>query len=531
LNRIKLIFYFTDSQFAMNMSQRLFKLFLMGWFVLSLPSCIRKVDIVALRQENAMNELELLDYIQEPAVEKPLTLEDIISTALTYNLDLYAQQYEREAQARISNAQHLQMLPALTADAFYDYRSKNTGSFSKLLLPDNIDPPTTRQFPQISSLKTIFQDDIRLTINFIDLGLAYFRAKQEKKRTLIIDQQHLRARQKLVLDITDAYWKAMAAKKTLNEMLEVIQISQTYQTAVQNQMQKRTISEIQGLQIAGRLLDQQGQFESLRYQYENSKAQLGALMGIMPSVAFELADVDTTVQEIQISNLRQIEEDALIMRPELYIKDLEERISLERMQESIISMLPNAALFQDSNYDGNPFLLHNYWWSIGVRATWNLFLIPQKFQERRAAEAQKEFAFASRLALTVGVMAQVHLAYLNYRDALNQYKVALSGMEVRDRLAAIAQKVQKTGEFTGLDVLNFRSDALLGKINMMRMYANLKIAEEQLNYAIGRPFYFPIQIPSRVLEQEGAGLACKSDKIEDVASENKDDPISLTPAN
>ncbi|MBA3720960.1 MAG: TolC family protein [Parachlamydiaceae bacterium] len=448
------------------------------------------MDVNELRDENMVADLELLEYIQEPVIEEPLTLPEILEIAFAYNLDIYAQQYEREVQARISNAQHLQMLPALTADAFYNYRSKDTSAFTKLVgAPKPAIQP--KQFPQISSLKTTFQDDLRCTINFIDMGLAYFRAKQEKDRTLIIEQQQLRARQKLVLDITEQYWKAVGAKRTLNDMLEIIRLSESYQKALAHQIEERSISQLQGLQVASRLVDQQSQFESLRYLYESSKIQLGGLMGILPGTYFELADVDNDLKEIEIYNIREVEEEALRMRPELYVKDLEERISIDKVKESIIPMLPNASLFEDTNYDQNPFIVHHYWWSIGMRATWNLFLIPQKMQEKRAAEAQKEFSKASRLALAVGIMSQVHLAYMNYRDALNQYQIALRSLEIRDRLAVISQKIQGTGEFTGIDVLNFDSDALLGRINVMRLYASLKIAEEQLNFAIGRPFNFP----------------------------------------
>lgn len=483
---------------------------------LGLTSCnIKKLDVVELREENFESDLELLTYTQQPVFQKPLKLSEIIQIAFIYNLEIYSQQYEREAQARISNAQQLQMLPPLTLDSFYDVRSRNTGAFTKLIdIPPNLpNPPIAKSlFPQISSIETTYQDDIRLTANLIDTALAYFRAKEEKDRTRIIEQQHLRARQKLVLDITEAYWKAIAAKHTLDEMDEVIELSDAFQKVLQNQIDKRNISELYGLQIASRLLDQEMQLEATRYLYESAMTQLSGLMGFLPGTTFELdMDVPCT-NEITFDDLEDIEEEALRSRPELYIKDLEEKITLEKINESIVPMLPNISIFRDSNYDANPFLVHKYWWSLGMRASWNLFLIPQKMQEKRAAESQQEFTLASRLALSIGVMAQVNLAYLNYRDAFNQYQTALKSLDVRSRLAEISEKIRKTGEFHSIDVLNFRTDSLLARITSWRAYSFLKLAEEQLNYAIGRPFY--LSDVRKEIEEEAQNFLLKSENYE-----------------
>ena len=152
--------------------------------------------------------------------------------------------------------------------------------------------------------------------------------------------------------------------------------------------------------------------------------------------------------------------------------------------------MPNLALFGERDFDGNPFLVHHYWSQLGVRAFWNLFLIPQQLQERRIAQNQQEFAKISRLALSVGVMTQVHLAYIGYRDALNQFKLAKKAFQTRDRLSAIAEKIRASGEFHGIDILDYMTDAFLAKVHAWKSYSTFKVSEEQLNYSVGRPLYF-----------------------------------------
>lgn len=464
---------------------------IVGLFVICLTlmsSCMKKTDVVELRKQNAYEDMENLYAWQEPIVlDKPLNLYDVVDIALDNNLDMYAQNYELEAQERIANAENLRMLPPLTIDAVWSYRSNPTAAFQKSIVPDNLEPPLRQRFPQLSSIQTTTQADFRETIRFIDTALAYFRTKQQKRQSLALEQRQLRARQKLILDITDAYWKALVAKNAIADMEQIIQLSLSFQDRLKRHIQKRLISAVQGLQIQARLVDQQIQLEAIRYQYQTNKAQLAGLMGLLPCTDFELTETTIKFNEIQLCQLKSLEETALFSRPELSIKDLEEKIAIDKIRESIVPMFPDISSFIDDDYDGNPFLVHHYWWSIGVRATWNLFLIPLQWQQARSAQAQQEFARLSRLALSVGVLSQVHLAYLNYRDLLNQYKLALRAYEVRSQLALIGEKVKQAGEFQGIDAINLESDALLAKIQAWRAYANLQIAREQLNYAIGRP--------------------------------------------
>lgn len=453
-------------------------------------SCISKTDVCQLRYCNALKDLALLEAWQEPIViEKPLNLYDVVEIAMANNLEVYAQEYEREAQSRFSNAQHLKMLPALSLDATWNYRSRPTFSFQKTIFPDRIDPPppSGEAFPITSSIQTVTQADVRGTIRFIDMALAYFTARQEKNKALILQQQHIRVRQKMILDIADAYWKAIAAKNAIVEMEKLVKLSEAFQLSIRENVRRKYLSVMQGLDIEARLVDQQIRLEAIRYQYQTSKLTLADMMGLLPGTCFELEEAELPLNEIELCDLRPLEEEALFSRPELAVKDLEEKVAIEKIREAIIPMFPDLSLFDDYNYDGNPFFVYNYWWSIGIRATWNLLSIAQQWQLKRAAEDQKQLARMSRMALSISVMTQVHIGYLNYRDLLHQYKLALKGFKIRNELAEAAVLVRQAGEFQGIDVLNIQTDALIAKIGAWKAYASMQLAREQLNYAIGKP--------------------------------------------
>lgn len=469
----------------------LFLLVVLG--IATSSGCIRKTNVAKLRVNNAMQDLIALYQWDVERFEEPLDLYDVVNLALARNFELLAQAHERDAQSRLSNAEHLKMLPPLTLDGFWSYRTKPLYVFQKTIFPDDLNPkPAQSPFPITSSIQTTTQADIRETFKFIDFALAFFQAQQEKNKTLILEQEHLRARQKLILDIVEAYWKAIASKNSLEEMKQIIELSQKFQISLRENVANRLIPALEGLDFEARLLDQQVEIEAIRFQYENSKATLAGLMGLMPQTRFELKDVDIDFNEILLDpeNLTLLEEEALSFRPELAVKDLEEKIAIEKIRQSIVPMFPETDAFGDYDYDGNPFNVFHYWYSYGVKITWNLFLIAQQWQLMRSAEEQKQLAQFTRIALSLAVMTQVHVAYLNYRDLLHQYKNVRRVYEVRKKLAEVGEKVHLAGQFKGIEVLNFQSIALIEKINAWKAYANLQIAREQLNYAIGRPLAF-----------------------------------------
>lgn len=449
--------------------------------------CAKVEPAAEIRIENAETDMEDLlsfDETVDDLLDEPLTLEDVLRIVLCRNLDLLAQEYELAVQEETARAEHLRMLPPLTIDGVYQVRTKNTAALAKIL-----SSPLQPTQAQLSSTKETHQFDIRDTLNLIDFGLAYFKTKQEKYRSLIIDQQHLRFRQKLIFDTIEAYWRAIAAQKLLAETQDIMERSRRLQQSLHKMTDLRVISKVQGLEAESKMYDAELQIYVVKHQYDVAKEELSAFMGLLPGTLYELADIDLTVENIDLGNIALLEEQALASRPELAVKDQEERIARESVRMAILQMFPNASMFEDYNGDGNPFLIYHYWFSAGIRATWNLFNIPLQWHYKSAARFQEEQARQTRLALSIAVLSQVHLAHLGYIDALNFYKLTKENFEVKDNLAKAAAEELRIGEFSGVVALDFASEAIISRITTLRAYANLQIAIEQINYAVGIPLW------------------------------------------
>lgn len=438
-------------------------------------------NTLEMRLENSVSDSEFFyEYPEIP--DRELTLADVIAITLSQNLDILAQLDELAAQEAISKAEQYKMIPPLTVDGILAARSNSTAT---RVLSNGVFLP-----PQTSVPKETRQWDIRMTLNFLDLGMAYFRTKQERGRTLILDNQQMRIRQKLIFDTVQAYWRAIIAQKTLQRAQDIVLQAKGLQRELEKQIAKRNVSSIVGLQQESRLIEMENRLFIIKYQYENAKAELTEHMGLPPGTEIFLADVELNCEDPCFDPMDILEKQALLSRPELVVKDVEERIAQEEVKMALLQMLPNAAIYGDYNADLNPFLVHNYWLSAGIKAAWNLLSFPLHLAERKVGKEREAQAIRARIALSVAILTEVHISYINYLSMKEQMEIAQNYADVKKRLFHAALKEKSSGEFNELDTINYAEQALIAEIAALKTFSDYQIAIEQLDFSIGRPLYY-----------------------------------------
>lgn len=413
-----------------------------------------------------------------------LTLDDIINIALERNLDIRVKLQEAAIQHEKATGEAFTMLPALTASGVTSWRNRSTASTQ---IQNGV-----VSSPIVSSPQRVEQWDVTATWNLLDFGVSYYRARQEHNREIGLLFQYQRQSQNLILDIYKSYWKGVMAQRAIKDSQYLIEVSTRQTEDIEKQMHARNLPEIAGLKTETLIADMRVKVNKYASDYEASKAELAGLMGLSPFVCFELAPVDITEVNIELGDMCELEELALNNRPELFAADRDEKISADEVRISVLELAPNASLFSGRNYDANPFLVHHFWNITGVRASWNLLGMPQRFAEIRQARAKTGLAKESRLALSVGVMSQVHLANIKYTDSLENYKLANNLAVVSERLAAAARKTKKYGEYSWSDLMIYEVGALISRIDALKAYGELRVSIELLNNSIGIPRYFSL---------------------------------------
>lgn len=461
------------------------------WIVFSfafLTACCLKTDcgppLSQARWEQAEKDL---NYLHSTAnlPQRPLTLEDILCIAAQGNLDVRVKELEWAIQREIVTRETLRMLPTLTFTGELSHRSNVLASSQKSLATGIVTPPSTSTEQQVKRW------DITLALNILDFGLAYRRSIQEKNRALLVYFQYARLQQNLVLEVFKAYWKAVAAKKSAEESSALIAQAYSLQNKFEKQIRDRMVSEIPGLRIEDQLLALQLRLSNYYQAYQSAKAELAALMGIPPILCFDI-EIPKIKPIPEIGCIAELEQEALLNRPELYGADMEVKISTDEIRIAMLQMIPGIELFTAYHEDKDKFLVHHNWFVTGMRAVWNLLSIPQRAAEARTARVRNTMNRVSRLAISVGVMTQVHLAYWKYKDVLSQFHFRKEIYTVRQRLLRAVKLSFEAGDLTITDVINAQGDALQAEIDLMQTYGDLRVSIEQINNAMGEPLFYQV---------------------------------------
>lgn len=468
-----------------------------SFLLFSFPACNRienSNDWCKLRNKNNNEDIKCF-YSRAEIPVTPLTLDDAIYIALDQNLSLLVKQHEYCIQKEVVTREKLNMIPKLILNWENSGRNENTASFSESLQPGIPPAPLS-----ISSEQNIMRWDITAVWGLVDFGVSYFRSRQEYNKVLIAQLEYERLRQNLVVDVTKQFWKAVVAKIALRKSIEVVDKALDQQASLHRQIDSKIISEIQGLRNENQLINIRGQLQAYSAEYHNAKSELALLMGIPATYQYELADIECMGVDVNICDVKDLEQYALVNRPELFSADAEEQIRVEEARAAIVQMLPGVELFGGPFHDSNKYLLYSNWLSAGLRATWNLLNVPAYNKERQIACMRKQLARSNRIALAAGVIAQVHLSYILFFDNLQSYGIAKELESVNKRLLHAAKSEQKQGKLHEADILKYEAESLFAEIDANTKYANLQNTLAQLNSAIGLPRYFRTDIEYRSLD-------------------------------
>jgi hypothetical protein len=179
------------------------------------------------------------------------------------------------------------------------------------------------------------------------------------------------------------------------------------------------------------------------------------------------------------------EETALERRPELVEASYNERISINETHKAIAKLLPGIELQLGGHYDSNSFLVYHAWRAAGINISWNLLNILNAKNIRGLADAQHDVAYAQRLALSMAVLTQVHVASAELSAKQRQF--ALS-QQISDVDAQILQHTHNATVATAqgkLEEIRAAMNAMMSELRLYQSYGELESAYGQLLATLG----------------------------------------------
>jgi outer membrane protein TolC len=339
-----------------------------------------------------------------------------------------------------------------------------------------------------SSEKQVTDVNGILVWNVLDFGVSYVRAQQQSKEVLITEERRRKVVQNIVQDVRYAYWRAVSAQHLLDNMDDLL--DRTY-AALQDSRQLESLrvqAPIQSLSYQKALLEIIQDMWFYRRDLATAKTELAALMNLKPGTDYTVidpADDVTLPAPDRFGTLESLEQYALLNRPELMEERYQLQISNMEVRKAMLEMLPGLEFNLGSRYNSNFLLWENSWAEAGANISWNLFQIFSGPANKRVAETQVELDDARRLALSMAVITQVHLAHQRYQMALSDFEVTQDLVKVEKRIQQHVEAEQKAAVENELAVIQSMASSMVAQMQHDLGYAEVQNSIGRILNSVG----------------------------------------------
>ena len=363
----------------------------------------------------------------QPVLDGPLTLHGAMARALAHNLDARVRAMEQSLSMRQVELARLGLLPALTGRYGIDTRNNVQGSSSR-----SVESGRESLTASTSSDRSRRSGSLAATWQMLDFGVSYYGAKQQSDRALIAHERRRKAVHGVLAEVRRAWWRAVAGERALARLAPLMDRVRAALADSARIAELQVQSPVAALHWQRALLEAVGELERQRRESRIAKIELAVLVGLPPGVDYALA-VPASMPEPRPLALDAAELAALALahRPELREGQLDERIAAGEVTKAMLRLLPGLELRAGAHTDSNSFLINSDWLSLGTAVSVNLTEI---FTRPAAIEAARAGGGAARReALSMAVLAQLHVALASFEEARARHATAgrIAGIERR----------------------------------------------------------------------------------------------------
>lgn len=181
----------------------------------------------------------------------------------------------------------------------------------------------------------------------------------------------------------------------------------------------------------------------------------------------------------------KMEDMALQRRPELVEASYNERISVNETHKAIAKLLPGIEFSLGAHYDSNSFLVYNAWRSAGISVSWNLLNLLNERNIRGTAQAQLEVAKMQRMALSMAVLTQVHVARSELAAKTRQFDLFKQMNDVDQQILEHTHNATTANAQGKLEEIRVATAAMMSELRLYQSYGELESAYGQMLATLG----------------------------------------------
>lgn len=416
----------------------------------------------------------------QEALAGPVSMDEAMARALKYNLDYRLKQMEEVLARRQLDLSRADLLPQLTVAAGYNERNNENGASSR-----NLATGGQSLVPSTSTDKTRHTADLGLTWNVLDFGVSYFQSQQQADRILVAQERRRKTVHQVMQEVRQAYWQAAGAEKLEGKIGLVLADARRALADSRKIEQEKLLAPMEALSYQRQMLDVIRQLEAINDELSQAKPRLASLMNLEPGKQFTLVMPQDLATPTFRMPVEKMEETALLRRPELMEARYNERISVLETKKAITRLLPGIEFSVGQHYDSNSFLVNNNWRDAGLRVSWNLFNLLNAPTIRASAEAQKELARQQRLATSMAVLTQTHVALRDYTGRLRQYELSKEMDDVDQKILGQVRNAARSNAAGKLQEVRAAANGLISELRLYQSYGAMQSAYGQMLATLG----------------------------------------------
>ena len=419
-------------------------------------------------------------FTQKEITGAKLSLEEAIELALKNHpaiKDYKERSLAAKAQIGISRAN---LLPQVVGTSSYYYG--NSVPSSSLSIPSGIGQFGTGR----GEISDFVVHSFQVNQLLYDFGKTLGQVGQSKALFDASKMDLANIRQQVVLDVKTAFFGLSAAERAVMVTEDNLRLNEDLVRQAQGFYQVGTKAKIDVTTAEANLYTAQSDLITARNNLQIAQVTLMTALGLKSWPYGGLLYKPDT--RSKVSNLNDAKGKALEDRPDYQKNKFQQKADEQAIRTAKAGYFPNLYSQGLQNTQGKPYGDMRGTWSLSVNASIPIFegfatkyAVQQARANLRATQSNAE-------VLRQDINKQVEQSYLNAQAAAEKIRATEKGKEAAKENWDLAQGRYKAGVGSIIEVTDAQVKFFNAELSYIRSVYDFKVAEAQLEKAVGKPY-------------------------------------------
>ena len=419
-------------------------------------------------------------FAQKEIAGKQLTLEEAIDVAL-HNHPAIKEYKERSLSARAQiGISRSNLLPQVSNTSSYYYG--NSVPSSSLNIPSGFGPLGIGQ----GNVSDFVVHSFQVNQLLYDFGKTLGQIGQSKALYDASKMDLANIRQQVALDVKTAFFGYLAADRAAMVSEDNLNLNEDLLRQAQGFYQVGTRAKIDVTTAEANLYTARSDLITARNNVKIARVNLMTAMGLK-SWPYEGLSYKPDIRP-QIPGLNDAKEKALEDRPEYQKNKFQQKADQQAIRTAKAGFFPTLYSEGLQNTQGKPYGDMRGTWSLSLNASVPIFEGLANKYALQQAKANLRATQSNAEVLRQDINKQVEQSYFNIQAAAEKTRATEKGAEAAKENWDLAQGRYKAGVGSIIEVTDAQVKFFNAELSYIRSVYDLKVAEAQLEKAVGKPY-------------------------------------------